>query len=567
MRALLFVCCLLWAQGAFAQTGYDVNWCFAQGAGMHFNANGTVDTFSCKLENFEANASISDRQGNLLFFIDVPLSNSLWGNLQAAQGINLINGDSLLLAGTATSGGVFLPGLDDNTFHYYHLGYSPDSAVGGNNSSLALYSTTIIRDVGTSWQVVNKNTRLVTGSLEEKLAVTKSADGTCWWLVTHRFSSAWCNDLFIALQVCNGTVTDSLTFNVGKPHCYSEGIAGEMAFSPDGHILAQTVYNDSVVELYDFDRCTGDITLNRTIDVYNRGKLYGLAFSATGDALYITESPGGFDTSYLYQYYIPDSTLTILHTFTQRNETIAQLELGPNGKIYLAHCGAGCNPGVTINTTQCLGVIHSPDVKGNACDFRPYDLCFSDSVKMAFGLPNYPNYDQGLDGVYGISAGRDTSMCMDIDFSVQIGNPPLPNIVYRWQADSTLSDTSVSQPIVSPTEDTWYYLTMTDTTHPDCAVSTDSVFVDMLLCSGVEEQRETDFLLYPNPANSKVQLALGASLNGATFNLYNMLGKQVLQEQLDGQTEVVDVSGLSQGVYLYQLVAGEKTHTGKLLVE
>ncbi len=72
----------------------------------------------------------------------------------------------------------------------------------------------------------------------------------------------------------------------------------------------------------------------------------------------------------------------------------------------------------------------------------------------------------------------------------------------------------------------------------------------------VEEPIEINFIIYPNPAKDIIVVSSDYQLN--TITIYNMLGKRIL-EQLPNDNEVtIDISSLSNGIYLVNL----KTETG-----
>lgn len=73
------------------------------------------------------------------------------------------------------------------------------------------------------------------------------------------------------------------------------------------------------------------------------------------------------------------------------------------------------------------------------------------------------------------------------------------------------------------------------------------------------------FIVYPNPSNSVVNLALPAGLENAKVTLFNSLGQQVLNTDLQGTNPHFSVEELTSGIYFYKIISGNVSQTGKLI--
>nr|MBP9152450.1 T9SS type A sorting domain-containing protein [Flavobacteriales bacterium] len=73
-------------------------------------------------------------------------------------------------------------------------------------------------------------------------------------------------------------------------------------------------------------------------------------------------------------------------------------------------------------------------------------------------------------------------------------------------------------------------------------------------------------VLYPNPTNGTIRLRTGGDIY--QLNIMDMSGKLLQMERLtiDGQT--VELNGLANGLYVYQMIdeAGKVAHTGRMSV-
>ncbi len=86
-------------------------------------------------------------------------------------------------------------------------------------------------------------------------------------------------------------------------------------------------------------------------------------------------------------------------------------------------------------------------------------------------------------------------------------------------------------------------------------------------CTSVEEVvARGENVIYPNPTNDFIRVRTGGDIY--QFNVMDMSGKllQTSRVTIDGET--VELNGLSNGLYIYQMLdeAGRVAHTGRLSV-
>jgi len=139
-------------------------------------------------------------------------------------------------------------------------------------------------------------------------------------------------------------------------------------------------------------------------------------------------------------------------------------------------------------------------------------------------------------------------------------NLPANNSYYLDDIESTADGGCVAAGTTGNPQNTW----VVKTDSLGCADSTGCVY------TGVEELEKTadEVKLYPNPTNTEVtvETIIGASETGFIY-FYNMLGEQLLQEQLSNNKTVCNVSQLPQGIYFYRVkISGNPDETGKLVI-
>jgi|GEM_PF-2208034 len=89
----------------------------------------------------------------------------------------------------------------------------------------------------------------------------------------------------------------------------------------------------------------------------------------------------------------------------------------------------------------------------------------------------------------------------------------------------------------------------------DCTADTHCVTLDPV---GVfDTGLDKSFSFYPNPAHSVLHISVDNNFTG-TINIYNALGQQELQQQLNASLTSIDVSGLPAGIYFLELEDIEK---------
>jgi len=71
--------------------------------------------------------------------------------------------------------------------------------------------------------------------------------------------------------------------------------------------------------------------------------------------------------------------------------------------------------------------------------------------------------------------------------------------------------------------------------------------------------------IYPNPVNSEITISITDEFIGASFELYNQLGQNVLKTSISNLLEHVNVVNLTSGVYFYSISNTNKSLQGKLI--
>ncbi len=144
-------------------------------------------------------------------------------------------------------------------------------------------------------------------------------------------------------------------------------------------------------------------------------------------------------------------------------------------------------------------------------------------------------------------------------------NPNTNN--YSWIPSVGLSDSTIQNPIASPTNSTIYNLLVTDTLSG--CIDSNAVVVDVELCTYINELREElDITIFPNPSTGNFTIIKPIELiEVIELKLLSSDGKLILQKSiLENQNSInVDLATYSKGVYFLHLNVGEQNFTRKII--
>ena len=390
MRLLITIVSLFICSSSLAQRSN--NWAFGDSVGINFNTvPPTVDT-TIIIMSREPAASISDLNGNLLFYVGTPSVDILPGYMQYVvrnavdsimTGVNNFPGHTSI-----TQGLIIIPNPYDSAKYYiFYLG----------GIGILYYSVVDITLNNGLGKVVSANNILYNATISEKMNAVKAANGKDWWLIGMEVQNSFTTDYFYKFKIDSSGITFKGTQLIGTPNVPSVG--GQMIFSPDGTKL---VYTGGKMEsmIIDFDRCTGTFSNPQLTCPWWQNSCqanevkYGASFSPSSRYAYLSV----MDT--LWQFDTQAATIANskqqIYIDTVQYFAMGQQMLGPDGKIYIANAYKYTSP-LPYDSMRngSLSVIESPDSAGSSCNFAPYSF-FLNGRKSLAGLPNMPNYNLGM---------------------------------------------------------------------------------------------------------------------------------------------------------------------------
>jgi hypothetical protein len=371
----------------------DNVWIFGDSARLDFNQPGAVNQ-SRMYANW-GSASISDTNGNLMYYTGT------WNINGSADAFLFDSNDSVLQNGNAIQNWA---GIHFNTFTSY---LETDSFIDLFTVSFhplhspGFYRTRINHFLN---QITIANEPIDTGLYpSDGVQAVRHGNGRDWWVVWKDHDRPnqvqKRNNFRLYLFKSDGSYTQNFQ-SIGT---MSIGGRGRIRFTKDGTRMALVV-GSGLIEVYDFDRCSGLISNPVQLKVDSipyLGVPMTCEFSASGRFLYESHLPDGIAPSQIVQYDLnapnPSQTRFVVKSWPippVGNYTIsAGLQRWLDDKIYVGSAeGYNVYPDTffTPNISN-LSRIEDPEQPGTACNFN-LNCVYLNGYRHAGGLPNNPNY-------------------------------------------------------------------------------------------------------------------------------------------------------------------------------
>jgi len=480
---LMFSCCI------FSQE-QTTNWAFGNNAGLTFDIEtGDVTPTETAINTTEGCSSISDTDGNLLFYTD---GRTVWsgrhilnGQHQPMLNGNYSEGTGLLGDPSSTSSGVIIPHPTNSNLYYiftvdepHHNNawaslYNVDAPADQNGNPLDLYAETYpdFQSVpndddgfnnGLNYFLVDmslnggfgdvdsneKNEHLITYDTSnqdqslykcsEKITAVQGSDCESIWVITHfidKFYSFKIDDSGFA-GLAEDT-QDPLPPTITTQGYRRNGI-GYMKSSPDGTKIAvchaQNINlpsddnaspNTGSFWLYDFDNETG--LVSNPVNLISNVQCYGTEFSSDSKKVYVTTG------NTVRQFDLENNNQqTIVH---QGAQFISSMQLAPNNKIYV------CNQ-ENVNT---LDVIEKPNEPGGLCEYTEFAQPLANGTQANLGLPPFITsfFGSQIDIIQNGISTTELKLCTGDSYPLEATD--IVGADYVWSFDGDLLTETSSQ--------------------------------------------------------------------------------------------------------------------------
>ncbi len=547
----------VWLFGKDSQTDTS----FA-GTVIDFNASPPDIYYEFRDMNFNiTNASICDANGNLLFYTNgINVYN--WQNEIMENGAGLNPGeyaDNNQDRGYVLEQGAMALPVPDSDSLFYLIHVDKNYPVGNLSfhSKRVYFSLIDMSQNGGSGKVLIKNELILESLLNSgHITATRHANGRDWWIVLRKYGT---NEYYSMLAGATGIVIKDIQ-QVGDS--IPSNAIGQAVFSPDGTkyarmAIAGAVGSDIHVNIYDFDRCTGELSEPVHLTYADSAWSGGAAISPNSRYLYISSY------NYLYQYDLwaedipaTKDTVAVWDGFTIPPVFATRfflMQLAPNGKIYFN----------SSNAVPYLHAINNPDLPGDSCDVCQH--CVALPSWNSFSLPNFPNYRLGhLEGSPCDTLRQPPTAAFGYEQAgaeLRFADSSYHDIrSWRWDFGDGQTDTLPSP--VHVYDSTGLYQVCLAVANPggeDTACEEVAVVV-----SGLEEAQAggAGVRVYPNPTQKQAIIAWEPSkIRVVNIQLLDIYGKVHWQREVEQNSQSLSIStdGLEAGVYiiLIRLPEGE----------
>lgn len=554
---------------------HDNNWLMGYLGGSASEPN---DSFGISVLSFyEGNLAIENDQVTETEFNGAGTSYSgNSGDLQlSTNGLTIINNIGVQIqngqfgddindpAHIQTQSNLFLPVQADETpfVYYFRMYYNTEQAIIGDHITYSIIDPSY-NGIGRVL-VKDEEIDLIDSLSIGELTACRHANGRDWWIIAAKYNS---NELYsILVSPFEVTVVDTFTTD----YMLLAG-GGQARFTPDGSKymrfnIKNIVEEPDYLDVFDFDRCTGELSNHRQTSVGTYAGSGGIAISPSSQYLYVSH----YDYVYQYDLWTEDifstkDTVAVYDGYLEWNffhSRFFQAQLAPDGKIYL-----NCSSGVKV-----LHVINQPDEAGAACDLVQHDVHLPNN--NAFTLANHPNYRLGpIDGSPCDTLGIDN----------------LPRAYYRIDRnpEDTLDFHFQDLSFYEPTDWVWTFGDGASSTdrHTDHIYQNPGIYEVCLTVSNdlgsdthcrtlelgpvaIEDPQRLTFKVFPNPVQDVLVFDLGEyyPLNGQ-FRLYNAAGQLVFSERVLYRQARMQLANLPTGIYSYEFWdSGIRLGQGKVI--
>jgi gliding motility-associated-like protein len=409
--ALFFLLVLFFTPSAFAQKE-AANWYFGVRAGLDFNSGSPVTLTNGQLNTAEGCTTISDKNGNLLFYTD--------GSVVYDKSHQVMpNGYGLLGHNSSTQSAIIVPKPNNPNLYYIFTVDQPlpanvdddplnDEDPPNNGLNYSLVDLRLNNGLG-DISIKEKNIPLITYDVNndedvkfkcsEKITAVQHGDGVSFWVITHF------KNIFYSFKISNQGVdkkpiqtTTPLNVPLGG---YHSNAIGYIKTSPNGKKIAiansslkstnelgpkgEIRRNTGNVWLFDFDAVTGKIS--NGFSILSGTNPYGIEFSAKSKKLYVTvnrfDSGGVSLGSSLVQFDLKSPNIIGTQTTINTSTNVAgALQLALDEKIYRAGYPFG------VDVSNKLSVINNPELDGSKCNYIQNGIDLG-TGKAKLGLPPF----------------------------------------------------------------------------------------------------------------------------------------------------------------------------------
>jgi hypothetical protein len=406
MKKIVFFLFIVIPLVVFSQRQGNI-WYFGHHAGLDFSYNpphvltngatynGTTSAYP--IPHSEGTAVICDSAGYLLFYTN---GRKIWNRNDQV----IPNGDSILGHWSSTQSAIIVPSPGSSRYFYV---FTTDAFLEDDLQYGFRYSIVDVCGDNGLGSVVMNNIKLL-DTVAEKVTAVKHANGSDYWIITHKYFS----DAFYAYHLSWLGIEDTVISHVGSVHpvVVDTGIhatwaaIGQLKASPIGNKLVIVNGNSPtpIAEYFDFNKSTGVVSNCVNIRTDTNFQYFGASFSPDNSKIYIASDLNGQG---IYQFDLnagggnPDSVRASKIRVSNGHNNYFGLQLAVDGKIYASI--------YMNNGGHYLSVINNPNFPGLFCDVQDSVINLGSGF-CSYSFPNFMDSYDYTNGAYRcdiVSAG------------------------------------------------------------------------------------------------------------------------------------------------------------------
>ncbi|AUC74311.1 hypothetical protein [Olleya sp. Bg11-27] len=358
------------------------NWAFGNKAGLDFSTNpptSVATAIGSVGSAKEGCASISDDNGNLLFYTD---GMSVWDNTHTVKMTGL-QGDF-----SSTQSAIIVPNPGSNNEYYVFTMDGSSNASGPFN-----HLNGVLIDLSSStWSFTPLSNLMTLPSTTgfspcEKITAVQHSNCKDFWLITVLqkgiVSTSEGSGVFRILKITASGVIHEYDLPMNQKIVE----IGYLKGSPNGTKLALANGKKGNVLVYDFDPATGVIDIVGVVNIdipittSDNTTVYGVEFSPDNNLLYYANLVSGRREGRVFQVDLTSNSPVSIEVGAFKNKeeryAIGALQLGPDGKIYIVK-----------DNENSLGAILKPNIVGLGCTVDIDYITLQKGTLGYLGLPN-----------------------------------------------------------------------------------------------------------------------------------------------------------------------------------
>lgn len=329
-QALLLCILLLHCFGLWAQK-QTANWMLYPDS-YHFSQSG-LGISTQHRDNFSYSSSMSDKNGNLLFYTN---GFDVWNKLgEKMEGSGyILNNLSFQCCGSRGIACVIVPSPSDTNQYYIFGSIATGLILSGNDASITSYAIVDMHLNNNTGKVISTQ-NIIDSSTSGVIAAVKHCNNKDFWIVTHKRYNT-----FLSVLLSANGVSAPIEYNSGIRRNFGTSRAIRIKFSPNGKYLgiASNYAPDIHYEILKFNNTTGilstsllDYTSSVNTTSYNDGNI---EFSSNSSKFYVVNNK---QRLIQFDLTVPDSASIRKSAdsidITTGNAGMMQLSL--NKKIYI----------------------------------------------------------------------------------------------------------------------------------------------------------------------------------------------------------------------------------------